>query len=96
MTPTFRCLKHALAAVALLGAAGSADAQSTYPSRTISIVVGYAAGGQADAIARAVATKLSERLKNPVIVDNKPGGNAMIAAGDRGSRPSPTGTRCCW
>jgi tripartite-type tricarboxylate transporter receptor subunit TctC len=43
-------------------------------------VVGYAAGGQADALARAVGTKLSERLKNPVVVDNKPGGNAMIAA----------------
>ena len=55
------------------------SAQS-FPSRPITIVVGYAAGGQADALARAVGTKLSERLKNPVIVDNKPGGNAMIAA----------------
>ncbi len=72
-------LKHALAAAALLGAAGTASAQS-FPSGTITIVVGYAAGGQADAVARAVATRLSESLKTPVVVDNKPGGNAMIAA----------------
>jgi tripartite-type tricarboxylate transporter receptor subunit TctC len=56
LTSTF--LKHSLAAVALLCAAGTASAQSLYPSRPITIVVGYAAGGQADAIARAVATKL--------------------------------------
>ena len=68
--PAARFLKHTLTALVLLGAAGTADAQSAYPSRPITIVVGYAAGGQADAIARAVATKLSERLKNPVIVDN--------------------------
>lgn len=79
-TPIHELLKHTLAAVALLAAAGQASAQPSYPSRPITIVVGYTAGGQADAIARAVATKLSERLKNPVIVDNKPGGNAMIAA----------------
>jgi tripartite-type tricarboxylate transporter receptor subunit TctC len=77
--PTAGFLKHALAALVLTGAAVSADAQS-YPSRPITIVVGYAAGGQADALARSVGTKLSERLKNPVVVDNKPGGNAMIAA----------------
>jgi tripartite-type tricarboxylate transporter receptor subunit TctC len=78
-TSTRGFLKHALAAAALLGAAGTASAQS-FPSGTITIVVGYAAGGQADAVARAVATKLSESLKTPVVVDNKPGGNAMIAA----------------
>ena len=76
---TRRTLATSVAALALLCAAGTAWAQS-FPSQTITIVVGYAAGGQADALARTVATKLSERLKNPVIVDNKPGGNAMIAA----------------
>ena len=78
-TPAFGFMTHVLAAVALLGAAGTASAQS-FPSGTITVVVGYAAGGQADAVARAVATKLSESLKTPVVVENKPGGNAMIAA----------------
>jgi tripartite-type tricarboxylate transporter receptor subunit TctC len=80
--PALGILRHALTATALLGTIGTAAAEAPFPSRPITIVVGYAAGGQADAIARAVATRLSERLKNPVIVDNKPGGNAMIAAGD--------------
>lgn len=74
-----KALKRSLAALVVLGMAGAASAE-TFPSRPITIVVGYTAGGQADAIARSVATRLSERLKNPVIVDNKPGGNAMIAA----------------
>ena len=76
---TRRLFTSAAVALTLLCAAGTSWAED-YPSRPITIVVGYAAGGQADALARAVGTKLSERLKNPVIVDNKPGGNAMIAA----------------
>jgi tripartite-type tricarboxylate transporter receptor subunit TctC len=74
-----RSFSLSTAALTLLCATGTTWAQD-FPSRPITIVVGYTAGGQADVIARAVATKLSERLKNPVIVDNKPGGNAMIAA----------------
>jgi tripartite-type tricarboxylate transporter receptor subunit TctC len=76
---TRRFFNRSIAALALLCSASAASAQS-FPSGTITIVVGYAAGGQADAVARAVGTKLSERLKTPVVVDNKPGGNAMIAA----------------
>lgn len=72
-------LKNSLAALAVLATTTAAIAQDM-TSRPITIVVGYAAGGQADAVARAVGTKLSERLKTPVVVDNKPGGNAMIAA----------------
>ena len=73
-------LKHAVVAATLLCTAGIGWAQSSYPSRPITIIVGYAAGGQADAIARAVGEKLSQRLGQPVLVENKPGGNAMIAA----------------
>ena len=43
-------------------------------------MVGYTPGGQADAIARAVAKGLSENLKTPVIVENKPGANGLISA----------------
>lgn len=87
LTP--RSFKHAVAALALLGSTVTASAEA-YPSGPITIVVGYAAGGQADALARSIATKLAERLKTPVVVDNKPGGNAMIAAQDV-ARAEPDG-----
>ena len=57
----------------------SASAQQ-YPSKNITLVVGYTAGGQADAFARAVANKLSENLKPTVVVENKPGANGLLAA----------------
>lgn len=71
--------RSALTALAVLAAANLASAQDL-TDQPVTIVVGYAAGGQADAVARAVGEKLSQRLKTPVVVDNKPGGNAMIAA----------------
>ena len=49
-----------------------------YPSGPITLVVPLAAGSGTDAVARAVAQKLSERLKQPVVVDNKPGASAQI------------------
>jgi tripartite-type tricarboxylate transporter receptor subunit TctC len=52
---------------------------SKYPTRPIHIVVGFAAGGGNDIIARIFGQKLSESLGQPVIVDNKPGGGAIVA-----------------
>ncbi|WP_304843914.1 tripartite tricarboxylate transporter substrate binding protein [Hydrogenophaga sp.] len=49
-----------------------------YPSRTIRLVVPYPPGGTTDVVARNVATQLSERLGQPVVVDAKPGGNTLI------------------
>ncbi len=62
--------------------AGAAQAQA-YPEKPITVVVGYPPGGDTDAIARLLSDKLSQRLKQPVIVDNKPGaggtvGNALV------------------
>jgi tripartite-type tricarboxylate transporter receptor subunit TctC len=72
--------------IAILLAAFTANAAlaqedaSKYPSRTIRIIVGFAAGGGNDVIARVYAQKLSEDLGVPVIVENKPGAGAILAA----------------
>ncbi|WP_310636369.1 Bug family tripartite tricarboxylate transporter substrate binding protein [Delftia acidovorans] len=72
----------ALGAISTIAAvvAPSVSAQGGYPSNPITLVVPFAAGSGTDAVARLVATRLGERLKQPVIVDNKAGANAQIAA----------------
>src|ERR1700729_1731841 len=50
-----------------------------YPTRPIHIVVGFAAGGGNDIIARIFGQKLSEDLGQPVIIENRPGGGAIVA-----------------
>ena len=67
------------AGFALLGA-GAADAQSSWPSRPIRIVVPFAPGGASDILARLLGKELGERLKQPVIVENKPGAGGTIGA----------------
>lgn len=66
----------------IAGMSASAFAQedpSKYPTRPIHLVVGFAAGGGNDIIARVFGQKLSESLGQPVIVENKPGGGAIVA-----------------
>jgi len=67
----------AAAAIALL--AGAAHAQEAWPSKPIKLVIPTAAGGAMDAMTRAIAEKMTESLKQPVVVDNRAGGNGAIA-----------------
>ena len=73
-----------VAAAALSMASAPASAQGAYPSKPITIIVSYPAGGDTDALARLLADKLSTRVGQTVLVDNKPGasgtiGNAFVA-----------------
>lgn len=71
----------ASASILLFGIAATyASSAQTWPSKAITIIVPYAAGGVTDAMVRNVAQKMSDDLGQPVIVDNKPGGGTMIAA----------------
>ncbi|MEQ1808088.1 MAG: tripartite tricarboxylate transporter substrate binding protein [Burkholderiaceae bacterium] len=57
---------------------GAAVAQSTYPERPIKMIVAWPAGGGTDSVARIVAKYLGERLKQPVIVENRGGASGMV------------------
>ena len=70
------------AMLAILGLAATATVGAfaqDYPSKPIKIVLGFGPGGIGDLVARLYAQKMSELLKAPVIVDNRPGGNQMTA-----------------
>lgn len=58
----------------------AAHAQEGYPNRPIRLVVGLSPGASSDTAAREIAKGLTERLKVPVVVDNKPGANTIIAS----------------
>ena len=79
MSTTATPLKFAAAAVLSLLVATSAFAQS-YPSRPITMIVVFAAGGTADIVGRTLAMKLSQQMGQQVIVDNKPGAGGTVGA----------------
>jgi tripartite-type tricarboxylate transporter receptor subunit TctC len=75
---TFSSRAAAVAALACLGCT-SALAQD-YPSKPVRILVGFAAGGGTDIMARTVGASISQALKQQFVVENRPGANANIAA----------------
>ena len=91
-------IRSLLSALVLQGAAlfhaatasAQTDAAAGYPKQPIKIVVGFAAGGGNDLIARILAQKMGERLGQPTVVENKPGAGAIIGA-ETVARSAPDG-----
>ena len=73
-------LKTTLAALAGCLALAAPAAAQTFPSRPVTMIVPYAAGGATDVVARAISEKLSTAWKQPVVVDNRAGAGTTIAA----------------
>ena len=85
MSPLFRSVLGA----ALAACAAFAFAQ-TYPAKPLRMLVGYSAGGGADALARIVAAKMAGELGQQVLVENRPGAGATLAA-DAVAKAAPDG-----
>ena len=80
----------AVTVMALSLGALPAQAQSSFPSKPIKIVVPNAAGGAADLTARAVGQKMAEALGQPVVIDNKPSAGGIVA-GEMVAKAAPDG-----
>lgn len=74
-------------AVSIVFGANCVQAQA-YPNRPIKLIVGFPPGGSSDATARLLATALSEKLGQPVVVENKAGANTIIATQYVRSQPA--------
>lgn len=85
MTP----LARVILAAASLCACGAATA-AEYPDRPVRVLVGFAPGGSADIIARALGQKLAESMKHPFVVDNRSGASGIIAT-DLVAKSEPDG-----
>lgn len=79
---TSACLKNLawIGVASVLALASSLSCAESYPSRPVKIVVPYTAGGPVDQLARGLAERLGKSSGQPFIVENKPGGNTIVAA----------------
>jgi hypothetical protein len=69
---------HLAAGSAAIPAVSQIAGAQTYPARPVRIIVGFAAGGSTDLYARLMGQRLSERLGQPFIIDNRPGAGSNI------------------
>lgn len=65
----------------------SVASADTYPSKPITVILPYAAGGSTDASIRLIVDKMKDHLKNPVIIENKPGAGTTVGAGAAARAP---------
>jgi len=80
----------ALAFVLAMSLVTAAQAQTAWPTKPIRIIVGFAAGGSTDVTARIIGQALSERLGQPVLIENRPGAGGNIGA-DAAAKADPDG-----
>jgi tripartite-type tricarboxylate transporter receptor subunit TctC len=90
MTDLARGFIHAAAGLALLVSPLPAVAQADYPSKPIRLIIGFPPGGSTDIVGRIVAQKLSERLGQQVVVENRGGAGGTIGA-DAAAKAAPDG-----
>ncbi|HSW18188.1 MAG TPA: tripartite tricarboxylate transporter substrate binding protein [Ramlibacter sp.] len=88
MTSSRRTLVLSLFASAMLAGVPGIAAAQAFPSKPIRVVVPFPAGSSTDIVARTVGMRLAERLKQPVLIDNKPGANGSIGARLVGDSPA--------
>jgi tripartite-type tricarboxylate transporter receptor subunit TctC len=69
-------------------ASGTAWGQEAFPSKPIRLIVSFTPGGGADLTARTVSIKMSEALKQPIVVENRPGANGLVGAGAVAQSPA--------
>lgn len=81
---------HVAAACCLAAAAGASFAQQDYPNKPIRLIVGVAPGGATEILARTVGNKVSENVKQQVIVDSRPGANHILG-GEITAKSAPDG-----
>jgi tripartite-type tricarboxylate transporter receptor subunit TctC len=87
---TARRIAHLVLACSMLACASGAGAQSAYPSRPITIIVGFSAGGTTDIITRLISDELRKGLGQPIIIENKPGAGGNIG-GELVAKAKPDG-----
>jgi tripartite-type tricarboxylate transporter receptor subunit TctC len=83
-----RMLCAALATIAALPGIALGQAPAAFPSRAVTFIVPYSPGGLPDTVARVIGQKLTERWGQSVVVENKPGGNGVVAAQALAAKPA--------
>ncbi len=78
--PVLFTRRRGLAGALSIGLTASAAGQPVYPERPITLIVPFAPGGIADLTARAVAKEMGTALKQPIVIDNRPGASAIVGS----------------
>lgn len=87
---SLRHIARLLLACSILACASGASAQGSYPSRPITIIVGFSAGGTTDIITRLISDELRKGLGQPIVIENKPGAGGNIG-GELVAKAKPDG-----